>query len=195
MLVLPCRQLTTLTSLRMWALADPVTNGRIDCRALAPLAKLPSLQRFAFIDPAISVGGLEAARTERLGGHDGDTRCNSCCLHLQHVATARVVSVLLSLLMPAAPPLPIAVHAAFVQDEALSTKMAQGMVHITALSALSRVTELDFGAWWLPHDNCRLLLHSLRGDQRLGALQWLQESHDAQVGAGPAGEGEARHRE
>jgi hypothetical protein len=70
-----------------------------------------------------------------------------------------------------------------LQDEQLSPELAAGIVHVTALTALSRLTELDFGAYWLPHDNCRLLLHSLLPEQRLGALAWLQESHDSQVGA------------
>lgn len=36
------------------------------------------------------------------------------------------------------------------------------------------------GAFWLPHDNCRLLLHSLSPPQRQGALTWLQQCHDHQ---------------
>jgi hypothetical protein len=48
-------QLTALTALRVWALGDPATGGRMDCRALTPLSQLRSLDRLAFMDPLLAV--------------------------------------------------------------------------------------------------------------------------------------------
>jgi len=66
--------------------------------------------------------------------------------------------------------------------ETLPHLLCRGLTHITALSALSRLTELDAGAWWLPHENCRMLLHSLAPSQRRGALEWLEACHATQGG-------------
>lgn len=48
-------QLTALTGLRVFALGDPATGGRMDCRALSPLSQLRSLERLAFMDPLLAV--------------------------------------------------------------------------------------------------------------------------------------------
>lgn len=76
----------------------------------------------------------------------------------------------------------LAILCASTHAQALPALSCRGLTHITALTALSRLTELDAGQWWLPHENCRMLLHSLLPSQRKGALEWLEVCHAAQGG-------------
>ena len=56
-------------------------------------------------------------------------------------------------------------HLAFLDparpQEALPPDLARGLDNVTALTCLTRLTELDFGSHWLPHDTCRQAAHRL----------------------------------